>query len=168
MAMQWLERSKSSRGGSRGARSKYISVSHTRTARKDPDLHVLVVSMGMDAMKDMRLQIGDRLQLGYDDADGGWLVIRRNQMSGSTITPAGVKGKGGSDKLRGEVVAGTAKFSGAPFGLPPFAYTPLTKQDVISDGDLLRIPVSDLKLVVQDDLFQEGPKRDRRILTAKH
>jgi hypothetical protein len=167
MAMQWLERS-NTRGASAESRSKYVSVSWTRTGRKDAESHVLVISLSVNAMKDMRLQIGDRLQLGHDDSDGGWLVIRRNQNAGSTITPAGAKGKGGSEKLRGHVQAGTAKFSNAPFGLPPFAYTPLTKQDVISDGDMLRIPVSDLKLVSQDDLFHDGQKHERRVLPAKH
>ena len=165
MAMQWLE--SKGRGGS-SSRNKFIAVSFTKTARKDDDAHILVIFLSVDAMKDLRLQIGDKLQLGYDDSDGGWLVARRNQNVGAMITPGSGTGKGKTEKLRGKVVAGVAKFSGAPFGLPAYSYTALSRQDLIIDDAMLRIPVSDLMIAEGRDLLGGTPRRARRVLTTAH
>jgi hypothetical protein len=166
MAIQWLEATK--RGGNGASRSKFISVSFTKTARKDDDAHILVISLSVDAMKDLRLQIGDRLRLGYEKADGGWLVIVRSQDIGPMITPGSGTNKGGTEKLRGKVASGVAKFSGAPFGLPAYSYTALSRQDVIIDDAMLRIPVSDLMIAEGRDLLGGTPRRARRVLTTAH
>ena len=171
MAIKWLE--KTSKGGRKGssAPNRFIAVSSATKGSKTDPRHVLVISLTVDAMKEMRLQIGDRLQLGFEgeDTEAGWLVLRRSHASGAVISSSKASAKGDYKSARGTVAAGVCKYAGAPFDLPRYQYSPLTRKDVIIDGDLIKFPIEYLSVFTPARPEKTGPiEKERRVLGQQH